>query len=116
MVESMYFERERERIVIVFSCQYSVAWYNAWADHECIISTWSPCSYNYEEIEWKYWYNLVNEDSESLDEEDEEIERRLLNKKRQNSSGMEEEAIQLDISDTEDPIPPVIYLFCTIFR
>lgn len=69
MVVALYYkererarERERKRIVIVFSCQYSVAWYNAWADHECIISTWSPCSYNFEEIEWKYWYNSVNED------------------------------------------------------
>lgn len=31
-------------------------------------------------------------------------------KKRQNSSNIEKENIELDISDTEDPIPPVIYL------
>lgn len=66
-------------------------------------------------IKWKYWCTLVNEDyeSEESDDEDDEIPQRLLDKKRQNSLNTEEH-LELHISDTENPIPPVIYLLCTI--
>lgn len=89
-----------ERIVIAFSGQYSVVWFNAWAGN--IIPTWSPCWYNYEEMKWKYWCNSVNKDSKDLDDEDGEIQQRVLDKKRQTSPNIDED-LELHISDR--PIP-----------
>lgn len=90
-------------------------------------------------MKWKCWCNPVNEYSE---DEHGEIQQRLLDKKKpakhrgrsrtphfrhrgpykavvtkKNPSELVDiEDIKLDISDTEDPSPPVIYLWCTIFK
>ncbi|XP_052692810.1 uncharacterized protein LOC128171098 [Crassostrea angulata] len=54
---------------------------------------------------WENFFAEVNEEYDS-DDEDDGIAEQLLDKKRQNSPNTED--LEVHISDTEDPIPPVV--------